>query len=33
MPNANPEGFVEARFINELEKSGFFEEMTRQYGK
>jgi ABC-type nitrate/sulfonate/bicarbonate transport system substrate-binding protein len=33
MPNAIPEGFVEARFINELEKSGFFEEMSRQYGK
>ena len=33
LPNANPEGFVEARFINELEKSGFFEEMSRQYDK
>jgi NitT/TauT family transport system substrate-binding protein len=33
LPNANPEGFVEPRFINELEKAGFFEEMSRQYGK
>jgi len=33
LPNANPEGFIEPRFINELEKAGFFEEMTRQYGK
>ena len=33
LPNANPEGFVEARFINELDKAGFFEEMSRQYGK
>jgi hypothetical protein len=31
--NTNPEGFVEARFINELEAAGFFEEMNRQYGK
>jgi NitT/TauT family transport system substrate-binding protein len=29
----NPEGFIEARFVNELETSGFFEEMSRQYGK
>jgi ABC-type nitrate/sulfonate/bicarbonate transport system substrate-binding protein len=33
LPNANPEGFVEARFINDLDSSGFFEEMSRQYGK
>ena len=30
---ANPEGFIEPRFVNELEKSGFFEEMARQYGR
>jgi ABC-type nitrate/sulfonate/bicarbonate transport system substrate-binding protein len=30
---ANPEGFAEPRFINELESSGFFEEMNRQYAK
>jgi NitT/TauT family transport system substrate-binding protein len=29
----NPEGFVEARYVNELETSGFFEEMSRQYGR
>ena len=33
LPDANPEGFVEARFINDLDSSGFFEEMSRQYGK
>jgi NitT/TauT family transport system substrate-binding protein len=33
LPNTNPEGFVDARFINELESAGFFEEMNRQYGK
>jgi NitT/TauT family transport system substrate-binding protein len=33
LPNANPEGFVEPRFVNELERAGFFEEMSRQYGK
>jgi NitT/TauT family transport system substrate-binding protein len=33
LPNTNPEGFVEARFVNELESAGFFEEMNRQYGK
>jgi len=33
LPNTNPEGFVEARFINEIDKSGFFDEMSRQYGK
>ena len=32
-PSTSPEGFVEARFINELETAGFFEEMNRQYGK
>lgn len=30
---ANPDGFVEARYVNELETSGFFEEMARQYGR
>ena len=29
----NPEGFVEARFMDELEGSGFFDEMDRQYAK
>ena len=33
MPAGNPEGFAEARFVNELESAGFFEEMNRQYGK
>ena len=33
LPNVSPEGFIEARFINELESAGFFEEMSRQYGK
>jgi ABC-type nitrate/sulfonate/bicarbonate transport system substrate-binding protein len=32
-PAANPEGFAESRFINELESTGFFDEMERQYGK
>lgn len=31
--NSSPEGFIEARFINELEAAGFFEEMNRQYSK
>jgi len=30
---ANPEGFVETRYIHELESSGFFDEMGRQYAK
>jgi|RhiMetdeSRZDD1v2_1073273.scaffolds.fasta_scaffold126574_1 hypothetical protein len=30
IPGGNPEGFAEPRFINELESSGFFEEMNRQ---
>ncbi len=29
--DVNPDGFVEARFVKELETSGFFEEMRRQY--
>ena len=29
----SPEGFIEPRFITELEKSGFFEEMNRRYEK
>lgn len=33
VPGANPEGFIEARYVNELEASGFFDEMNRQYGK
>ena len=31
--DVNPEGFIEPRFINDLEKSGFFEEMNRRYQK
>jgi hypothetical protein len=27
------EGFVEPRYVNELDSSGFFDEMNRQYGK
>ena len=30
---AAPEGFFETRDVNELENAGFFEEMSRQYGK
>jgi ABC-type nitrate/sulfonate/bicarbonate transport system substrate-binding protein len=33
IPSGNPEGFAEPRFINELESSGFFEELNRQYAK
>jgi ABC-type nitrate/sulfonate/bicarbonate transport system substrate-binding protein len=33
LPPANPEGFIEPRFINELDKAGFFDEMSRHYGK
>ena len=29
----NPEGFIEARYVNELESSGFFDEMNRLYAK
>ena len=29
----NAEGFIEARFVNELESSGFLEEMNQKYGK
>lgn len=29
----SPEGFVEPRYVNDLESVGFFEEMNRQYGK
>ena len=28
-----PEGFIEPRYVNELESSGFFDEMARQYSK
>src|SRR5262245_22879588 len=31
--NVNPDGFIEARYVNELESSGFFDDMARQYGK
>jgi ABC-type nitrate/sulfonate/bicarbonate transport system substrate-binding protein len=33
LPSASPEGFAEGRFINELESTGFFDEMNRQYSK
>jgi NitT/TauT family transport system substrate-binding protein len=33
VPSASPEGFVEGRFVAQLESSGFFDEMNRQYGK
>ena len=33
LPSASPEGFAEGRFINELENTGFFDEMNRQYAK
>jgi len=33
IPSGNPEGFAEPRFINELESSGFFDEMNRQYAR
>ncbi|MDP2605251.1 MAG: ABC transporter substrate-binding protein [Deltaproteobacteria bacterium] len=33
IPSGNPEGFADAHFINQLESSGFFDEMNRQYGK
>src|SRR6266550_2742811 len=29
----NPEGFIEPRYVNELESSGFFDEMNRLYAK
>ena len=29
----NPEGFIEARYVNDLESSGFFDEMNRLYAK
>ncbi|HET9917775.1 MAG TPA: ABC transporter substrate-binding protein [Candidatus Binatia bacterium] len=29
----SPEGFIEPRYVNDLESSGFFDEMARQYGK
>ena len=29
----NPEGFIETRFISELERAGFFDQMSRQYPK
>ena len=32
-PAANPEGFAEPRFIKELESTGFFQDMEREYGK
>lgn len=33
IPSGNPEGFADARFVNELESAGFFDELNRQYGK
>lgn len=33
VPDVNPEGFIEPRFMSDLEKSGFFEEMNRRYLK
>jgi len=33
IPAGNPEGFVDGRFISQLESAGFFDEMNRQYGK
>ena len=30
-PDFNPESFIEPRLVNDLEKSGFFEEMNRRY--
>jgi ABC-type nitrate/sulfonate/bicarbonate transport system substrate-binding protein len=33
LPSASPEGFAEAKFVNELESTGFFDEMSRQYSK
>jgi hypothetical protein len=33
IPAGNPEGFVDGRFISQLESSGFFDELNRQYGK
>ena len=33
IPAASAEGFVEGRFIKELEGAGFFDEMNRKYGK
>lgn len=32
-PDINAEGFIEPLFMNDLEKSGFFEEMNRRYLK
>jgi NitT/TauT family transport system substrate-binding protein len=29
--SANPEGFIEPRFVRELDASGYFEEMAKQY--
>jgi ABC-type nitrate/sulfonate/bicarbonate transport system substrate-binding protein len=33
IPSASPEGFVEARFIKEIEAAGYFDEMNRKYSK
>jgi ABC-type nitrate/sulfonate/bicarbonate transport system substrate-binding protein len=30
-PGANPDGFIEPRFVRELEATGFFEKMNKQY--
>jgi NitT/TauT family transport system substrate-binding protein len=33
IPSASPEGFVEARFMKELEAAGYFDELSRKYSK
>jgi hypothetical protein len=33
LPNANPDDSIEPRFVNGLERAGFFHEMSQQYGK
>ena len=33
IPSASPEGFIEARFIKELDATGYFDEMNRKYSK
>jgi len=33
IPSASPEGFIEARFMKELDATGYFDEMNRKYSK
>ena len=33
IPSASPEGFVEGRFMKELEAAGYFDEMNRKYSR